>query len=632
LKLLSSLTNRIFLATALLAVLSIAFAIYVVNATVTREAEAELRRGLEEAGILVEEHRATLFDTYTRLAGLVADLPRLKAAVTTDDPATVEPIANEYHKQVRSDLFVVTDRTGRVFAAIGRSEVPSDSVATLPAVQRALTGTAASSFWPHPEGVLQVVTVPLVFKPSEIVGTLSVGFLFDDQRTIQFKAVTESEIALAAGGEVLASTLPHVHGPQLAALVRQHGASALVPSVQLGDDDYVALLRPMASSAPGQHAAIGAVPGTDPPIAVILRSRSQRLKFLSTIHTGLAVTAIVAVLAATLLSYAIARTMTQPLGTITAAMREMAKTGDLTRKIALSRRRWDDEDARLLATTFNTLTDSIDRFQREVSQRERLSSLGRLSTVIAHEIRNPLMIIKASLRTVARENTSPHERAEAVTDIDEEIGRLNRVVNDVLDFARPIRFDCRPVDLNRLCADAAAATAAGEPTPTIVVHPDPEIGEVVCDGERLRLVLVNMLTNARDAVVEPALAATADAGPATGSARRGTASTTETTAASARHPASAAVSAPPPAIEIATERIGDDRVAIVVRDRGGGIAPQDLARVFDPYFTTRRTGSGLGLPIAKNIIEGLGGSIAIKSGVGKGTEIRMVLPRVCRSS
>ena len=68
------------------------------------------------------------------------------------------------------------------------------------------------------------------------------------------------------------------------------------------------------------------------------------------------------------------------------------------RKVTLKSRAWDDEDARLLATAFNTLTESIARFQREAAQKERLSSLGRLSTVIAHEIRNPLMIIRASLR------------------------------------------------------------------------------------------------------------------------------------------------------------------------------------------------------------------------------------------
>src|SRR5262249_59044735 len=126
-----------------------------------------------------------------------------------------------------------------------------------------------------------------------------------------------------------------------------------------------------------------------------------QLAGLQAIHTGLALTAILAVGLATLLSFAVARTITRPLAAITDAMREVAATGDLTRKIAVRHGdRWDDEDARLLATPFNTLTDSIARFQRDISHKERLSSLGRLSTVIAHEIRNPLMIIKGSLHTL----------------------------------------------------------------------------------------------------------------------------------------------------------------------------------------------------------------------------------------
>ena len=85
----------------------------------------------------------------------------------------------------------------------------------------------------------------------------------------------------------------------------------------------------------------------------------------------------------------------------------------------------DDEDARTLATAFNTLTESIARFQREAAQKERLSSLGRLSTVIAHEIRNPLMIIRASLATLRREPPHGGGASDAVADIDDETTRLN---------------------------------------------------------------------------------------------------------------------------------------------------------------------------------------------------------------
>jgi signal transduction histidine kinase len=72
---------------------------------------------------------------------------------------------------------------------------------------------------------------------------------------------------------------------------------------------------------------------------------------------------------------------------------------------------------------------------------------------------------------------------------------------------------------------------------------------------------------------------------------------------------------------------GTDRLIIEVRDRGTGIASENLSRVFDPYFTTRRTGTGLGLAISKNIIEGLGGTIGVSSQPGKGTEVRVELPR-----
>jgi signal transduction histidine kinase len=126
----------------------------------------------------------------------------------------------------------------------------------------------------------------------------------------------------------------------------------------------------------------------------------------------------IAVLAATVLSYGIARTVTRPLGIITATMRDMAATGDLTRRIPIpAAPQWEDEDARLLASTFNTMTDSIARFQREAAQRDRLSALGRLSTVVAHEIRNPLMIIKAALRRPAqgRDRARPTSRPRSPT-------------------------------------------------------------------------------------------------------------------------------------------------------------------------------------------------------------------------
>jgi two-component system nitrogen regulation sensor histidine kinase NtrY len=154
------------------------------------------------------------------------------------------------------------------------------------------------------------------------------------------------------------------------------------------------------------------------------------------------------------------------------------------------------------------------------------------------------------------------------------------------------------VDLNRLCQTAAADATVGSPGREVRLTLDPAVPPVTTDGERLHGVLVNVLTNARHA-----LEARGTTGPPPG----------------------------PPGeadLELATQRSANGRVLVVVRDRGVGIPAENLARVWEPYFTTRRGGTGLGLAIVRNVIEGLGGTIAIESQPAGGTSVRIELPEV----
>lgn len=571
---LGSLTNRIFLASALLAVLSSAAAIFVVSRMVTREAEAGLRRGLDEAAALVTEWQATLSGNFQLAARLIAEAPPLKAAVDTGDPATVAPLARQYHGRIGSAAFIVTDRAGRVLAHEGAGFLGPDGLEHLP-VTEAAAGGEAVTYWPHPSGVLQLITVP-VATPPQVIGTLSVGFLFDRERAEQVRRLTESEVAFVVGGAVRAGTLPPGSHGAVAGVLRAGGFSR----VTLAGEEFVALVRPLVSPASSGAAA------------VVLQSRTERLRFLTPIRAALGVTALAAVLAAVALSYLVSRTITRPLDAITRRMREVAATGDLTRKIELPAGGWGDEEARLLARTFNALTDSIARFQREAGQRERLSSLGRMATVVAHEIRNPLMIIKAALHPLRRGAVDPAQVAEAARDIEEEVARLNRTVNEVLDFARPIRFELAEADLGGVCRQAAAAAAAADRDPPVSLDLPPAPLLAVTDAERLRAVLVNLLTNARHA----ARAATGDG--------------------AAAEP-----------VEVALGEGQDGRAWIEVRDRGRGMSPEQLARAFEPYFTTTPGGTGLGLAISRNVVDGLGGSIAVASTEGEGTTVRIELPR-----
>jgi signal transduction histidine kinase len=564
---LGSITNRIFLASALLGILSIGAAVYFVSAQLTSQTEAELQRDLTEAATLVSEQIHTQFDNVARTARLIADLPKFKAALDTADLPTLIPIAADYRSQVGADLLMVTGRRGEQLAVIGEMGLRP---AAAPSEDPALEAKATPAFWVHPSGVLEVVSVPVPLGP-EFLGTLSIGTLLDDRRAAQFKSLSGAEIAFAMDGVVRSSTLGAASHGALASLAATPGRTRIV----IGSEEYLAVTQRLGND----H-------GSADPTAIIMRSRSERLRTLSAIQATLAGIALGATLLAIVVSYGVARTITRPLASITDHMRQIAVTGDLTTKIPTkSQGGWDDDDAHMLASTFNTLTDSIVRFQREAAQRERLSSLGRLSTVIAHEVRNPLMIIKGALRTLGRDAASAADVRDAAKDIDEEIERLNSLVTDVLDVARPIRFDAEPTDINAVCRAAAQAASVDHTHGPVMLDLAPALPDITTDGERLRTVLINLLVNAQNAID----------------------------------------GRPNPRVVVITQALADRRVAITVRDKGKGIAEDDLPRIFDPYFTTRRAGTGLGLAIAKNIIDAMGGSIGVTTRQGVGTDFRIEL-------
>jgi signal transduction histidine kinase len=575
---LSSLRNRIFFGAALLAVLSIGVAVYSVNVWVTAQVEQDLRADLEEAATHVANYRSTLLEHFRREARLVADLPKLKAVVYENDPPTVLPIARDYLQQLNADLIVVTGAGSDVLAAIGAPGTDAGRRAQAAAIAAASQGRESVSLWPGAGGLLEVVSVPVWIDPTqpEILGTLHLGYGLDERAAARLKALTSSEIVFAYRGSVEAATLPREHWAGIADLPSAAGMATRL----LGDEEFVAVSRPLVTAG-------GTETSGETPSAVVLRSRTERLRVLSRLHAALAATTLLALVAGIGLSYGVSRTVTRPLGVITGAMRELAASGDLTRRIPEPpATRWDDEDAKLLARTFNTMTTSIARFQREAAQRERLSSLGRLSTIVAHEIRNPLMIIKAALRPLHRDQPPAERVREAAASIEEEIARLNRIVSEVLDFARPIRFERAPADLNAIARDAARVVWADEAEGGPELSLDPSVGPCVIDADRMRQALINLLSNARHA---------------------------------------AEASGRPPRVALTTSRHGNV-VRLSVRDNGTGISPETMPRVFEPFFTTKPAGTGIGLAITRNIIEGLGGNVGVARSDAGGTDMSVELP------
>lgn len=227
----------------------------------------------------------------------------------------------------------------------------------------------------------------------------------------------------------------------------------------------------------------------------------------------------------------------------------------------------------------------VRELKREVERSERLASLGSLAAGIAHEIRNPLSSIKG-FATYFRDRQGADDQDRATAEIMiGEVERLNRVITDLLEFARPMELGVREVSCGHLLADIAAQVEiqAGKRDITVTTElPD----DLTCrlDADRMRQVLLNLCLNAVEAME--------DGG----------------------------------ALTLELSRTASGRVKIQVWDTGCGIPEDDLSHIFDPYYTTKPTGTGLGLAIVHKIVEAHGGEIRAASTQGEGTCMTVLLP------
>lgn len=235
---------------------------------------------------------------------------------------------------------------------------------------------------------------------------------------------------------------------------------------------------------------------------------------------------------------------------------------------------------------FKDLTE-VRSLRREIERSRRLATVGGLAAGVAHEIRNPLSSIKGfATYFKERYQDSPQDQKTAEIMISE-VDRLNRVVGQLQEFARPVEVSPKPTSLKDFMADSVRLIEhqAVEKKITVRTMNSARVDKANIDPDRLNQVLLNLYLNAIEAM-EPG----------------GT-------------------------LDVTLSEMRDGVIGIAVADTGGGIAGQNLARIFDPYFTTKSTGTGLGLAIAHNIIEAMGGQISVQSRPGHGTTFNLAIPK-----
>jgi signal transduction histidine kinase len=224
--------------------------------------------------------------------------------------------------------------------------------------------------------------------------------------------------------------------------------------------------------------------------------------------------------------------------------------------------------------------------EAEVKRKEKWAFIGELSASIAHELRNPLASLKASVEMLSEKKISGEPADRLMKIALSEMDRLNGIITDFLLYARPKELNKKPFDLHQSLRDVVMLLQGAETVKKNVTITAKLEGSLVITGDakQMQQVFWNLGINAVDAVSEGG------------------------------------------SVDIHTVRKGN-RIEIIFRDTGEGISEFDMDKIFYPFFTTKEKGTGLGLSIAQKIIEEHGGKILVESrGPGSGTTFRIILP------
>ena len=325
-------------------------------------------------------------------------------------------------------------------------------------------------------------------------------------------------------------------------------------------------------------------------VIVVLGSASSLTDILEQQASRSAFYTLLLLLATTLVTGVFVWRFTRPIKDLSVAARRVA-TGNFDVRVPTDRQ----DEIGSLATAFNDMTAGLGRareLESQLHQVEKAAVVGRLAAAIAHEIRNPLNYINLTLdhlrSSFAPEDQSKRATFERLADqLKSEVARINRHITDFLKYSRPSSLELRPLNLRSELEDAMhviEGQAAEHGIETAVTEPE-NFPRVFADQDSLRSVFTNLLINSLEAM-------DGEGG----------------------------------SIRVALANETGDRVRIEVSDTGRGIDMDDIAKVFEPYYSTKETGTGLGLAIVKKAIDDHGGSISVSSKEGGGTTFTIHLP------
>jgi signal transduction histidine kinase len=532
----------------------------------------DLSTDLEHSVLTFQDLQAQRLNALERENALLADLPSLKALMTTSDSRTIEDGGIRFWKVSGNSLFALGDNGGHVIAAYTEG-THSDStlradlepVLATPSIHYLVTG-----------GRLYACSVEPIYLGSEKNGTLLAyvisGFAIETGMVKQISRATTVETVFTSNGRALASTLAPSLLEELMAQSMQlsHGPAAAV-SLKLGREQYLAATEDLSSSA------------SAPLQLVVLKSFNPAEQSIRQIDRLVLIAGLLALMLGTVLMIALSRAVTRPLEELAAGVRAFG-VGDSAHLLPLRGTR----EVLELSTAFAGMRKEIQQANHALLESERLATIGRMASSVSHDLRHYLAAVYANAEFLAASTLSETERTEILSDIHTAVHGTTELIESMLIFSRTgvaIRRSHvlmstlleRAIALIRMHPDADAVSLVAR-------YDDPAETVAVLDGKQVERAIYNLLLNACQSVRTIAIA---------------------------------------PQV-VATLRVEDRKIILEVLDNGLGVPENIRTSLFQPFVSEgKQKGTGLGLTLAHCIAAEHGGEVILVSSRPGETIFRM---------
>ena len=547
-----------------------AFSLLLVRQNVQTQVKKQVSTDLQNSVSNFQSFQREKAVTLSHSADLIADMPSLRAMMTTHDEPTIQDGAVPVAKLAGSDLFVLADRSGRVLAIYTNK----------PGFTRQMAQESFASsleheqlWWMGGQHLYEVFMRPIYFGPAlkdSVLGFVVVGYEIDERVASQISRIANSQVVFSYGETVITSTLNQQLEAELANQ-KLSGSNTQPQLIELGNERFL-------------EATLDLSPQAKPDVHLtVLKSFDQATAILQKLNRLLLGLGLLAVVIGSGLVFFISYTFTRPLSSLLAGVAALER-GDFSYPLNTT----GTDEAAELSRAFDRTRQSLQRIQQNLIEAERLATIGRMANSISHDLRHSLAAIVANAEFLCEMQLSREQREELYQEVQLAVHRMTELIDSLLEFSRT-RASLRPTHGSlRVDLDCAIQTLRSNPEFHSARIEVQQTGTVQgwFDHRKLERAFFNLLLNACE-------------------------------------------SNPDRSAKVMVELMDSpgEKIEVRVTDSGRGIPASIRNTLFEPFVSLgKENGTGLGLTVVQKIVQDHGGEVAIERTSPEGTVFRITIP------